>query len=762
MLARRSGSFGFAWTMARAAHLALALCCAPALFGGEAAKASQERKRVALVIGNSGYLSAPPLRNTINDSRLIAESLRALGFEVQEHEDLDQAGMISAVRAFGRALTPMEGEAVGLFYYAGHAIQLADRNYLLPIDADISQESDLLTMAMNGELVLQTMRLAGNPLNFMILDACRNSPFLAGRSLGRGLAQVEAPQGTLVAYATAPGKIAQDGAGRHGPYARALAKHLPTPGLAVEQLFKRVRIEVMRSTRESQIPWESSSLTGDFYFAPDDPEPPRPSVSDRAIELAFWNSIKSSDDPADYWSYIRKYGDDGEFIILARSRFDRLTAEPERPAEPEASPLEPQLAEVIEPAESSPQPAESSAETHAADVPGLAEPEQPTVEIAEAADGGSGILATTQESAPPASDEPLAGSSLETATEILAESESISPPPAEPPAQPPPADTVAEQPAEAEPAAEPVPEPESLSEAPQPADYQVAMAIRPPPLPGRKPPPPDPGPWSDEQPQAEKGDGGPALRPSPAALAPGARFRDCEGCPEMVVLPAGRFLMGSGEAAGGDRHEGPVHEVRVAKPFAMGRYEVTFEEWDRCVADGGCAHRPKDFEWGRGRMPVVDVSWQHARAYADWLSRRSGARYRLPSEAEWEYAANGGARRVFPWGNRMLANKANCWNCGSAWDNKQPAKVGSFEANAFGVNDLAGNVWEWTEDCWNGSYEGAPGDGSAWLAGNCAQRVLKGGAWMTEPEAVRIANRNRQSIRFKRNFVGFRVVRELR
>ncbi|MDJ0943312.1 MAG: SUMF1/EgtB/PvdO family nonheme iron enzyme, partial [Kiloniellales bacterium] len=246
------------------------------------------------------------------------------------------------------------------------------------------------------------------------------------------------------------------------------------------------------------------------------------------------------------------------------------------------------------------------------------------------------------------------------------------------------------------------------------------------------------------------------------AFKPGETFSDCDLCPEMVVLPPGRFRMGSSPDQGGyNRYEGPVHEVQIGRSFAIGRFEVTFEEWDACVADGGCAHRPKDSGWGRGRRPVVDVSWEHAQAYVAWLSGRTGAEYRLPSEAEWEYAAGSGQGTTYPWGSELVLNKANCWKCGSNWGNKRTAPVGRFEPNPFGLHDVAGNVWEWTQDCWNKSYDGAPGDGSSWATGNCNLRVLKGGAWMTDPDSIRVANRNKQNTRFKKDFVGFRVVRAI-
>ena len=241
----------------------------------------------------------------------------------------------------------------------------------------------------------------------------------------------------------------------------------------------------------------------------------------------------------------------------------------------------------------------------------------------------------------------------------------------------------------------------------------------------------------------------------------GSVFRDCGQCPEMVVVPPGRFRMSDLTGAGGSS-ERPVHDVTIAAPFAVGRYEVTFAEWDACVAGGGCTHRPGDEEgWGRGTRPVIKVSWDDAQEYVRWLSRETDKPYRLLSEAEWEYAARAGSTTKYHWGNDVGTNKANCDGCGSQWDDKRTALVGSFEPNAFGLFDTAGNVWEWVEDCWNGTYSGAPADGSAWTSGNCDARVLRGGSWYYDPRRIRSADRSTSGSGGRGNLFGFRVARTL-
>ena len=249
--------------------------------------------------------------------------------------------------------------------------------------------------------------------------------------------------------------------------------------------------------------------------------------------------------------------------------------------------------------------------------------------------------------------------------------------------------------------------------------------------------------------------------------AVGERFRDCDECPELVVVPSGSFEMGSPSSEEGrDDDEGPVHRVRIAQPFAVGVYEVTFSQWEACVAGGGCrGHRPSDKGWGRGNRPVINVSWKDAKAYVEWLSRKTGKGYRLLSESEWEYVARAGTRTPFHTGRTISTEQANYngrYTYGSGRKGryrKRTTPVGEFPANRFGLHDVHGNVWEWVEDCWNGSYRGAPADGSAWKSGDCSWRVLRGGSWSDEPRDLRSADRGRLGTGIRLNDDGFRVAR---
>ena len=271
---------------------------------------------------------------------------------------------------------------------------------------------------------------------------------------------------------------------------------------------------------------------------------------------------------------------------------------------------------------------------------------------------------------------------------------------------------------------------------------------------------------------------------------PGQGFTDCTGCPEMVVVPAGHFVMGStkaerarliesGVSASWFKDEQPRHRVTIRR-FAMGKYEVTRGQYEAFVRETGrgsgvCSvfagstwEDEPSMNWRNpgfeqtARDPVACVSWDDAKLYVAWLSRKTGKRYRLPSEAEWEYAARAGSRTAYWWGDAIGRNKANCKGCGSQWDGKRTAPVGSFRPNRFGLYDVHGNTNEWSEDCWHKNYTGAPANGRPWTTGdNCSERVLRGGSWDNIPRAMRSANRGSNDTGLRGDLIGFRVARTL-
>ena len=291
-------------------------------------------ERLALVIGNAAYRT-DPLDNPINDARLIASSLQRSGFNVTLRENLDRTALLGALRDFGNRLNE---NTIAVLYYAGHGLQLRDRNYLIPVDAEIRSEDEIPISGIDLSFILGRMSAARSRINIVILDACRNNPF-AGKTVAapRGLAQMDAPVGTLLAFATAPGKLAADsgtGSSANSLYALYFSKHLLTPGLPVESVFKRVREGVVKDTQQQQVPWESSSLQGEFAFVPGVATAAREPAPDQeaAGELAFWNSIQSANRADEYRAYLRQYPN-GRFAALAQTRVAALgPAVPSAPA----------------------------------------------------------------------------------------------------------------------------------------------------------------------------------------------------------------------------------------------------------------------------------------------------------------------------------------------------------------------------------------------------------------------------------------------
>jgi len=289
--------------------------------------------RVALVIGNGGYgASIGPLRNPANDAKLIARSLKKLGFTVTLAIDVDQREMKRQIRDFGEALTAAGPDSIGLFYYAGHGLQVDGENYLLPIGAEIEAERDVDLEAVSANTILSQMQYAGNRVNLIFLDACRNNPLSRGfRSTQRGLARVDAPRGSFVGYSTAPGDVSVDGDGSNSPYALALAEEMLRPGEAIEAVHRAVRLKVLAATNELQTPWDSSSLTASVILlaaptASTTAAAPAPSpAGDQKAELLYWESAQASNNPAVFKAYLQQFPN-GMFAALAQAKLEELSA----------------------------------------------------------------------------------------------------------------------------------------------------------------------------------------------------------------------------------------------------------------------------------------------------------------------------------------------------------------------------------------------------------------------------------------------------
>ncbi|TFW07524.1 formylglycine-generating enzyme family protein [Oxalobacteraceae bacterium OM1] len=243
--------------------------------------------------------------------------------------------------------------------------------------------------------------------------------------------------------------------------------------------------------------------------------------------------------------------------------------------------------------------------------------------------------------------------------------------------------------------------------------------------------------------------------PLPAPATAKGELRDCDQCPVMVSVPAGSFTMGSNSS---DPSEKPAHAVAVRKPFAIGKYEVTADQWKACVAAQACTAAGTE----TGNAPIRDVSWDDAQAYVKWLSKTTGHAYRLPTEAEWEYAARGGSATRYWWGEQMQKGKANCKDCGNPWKDAAPTPVGSFAPNGYGLHDVNGSVWEWVQDCWHNNFKGAPADGHAWEESNCRARVIRGGSWREGATYMPVTTRFKYDSAVRQSQNGFRVARDVK
>jgi formylglycine-generating enzyme required for sulfatase activity len=603
------------------------LCCA--IVGIQIGPAGAE-KRVALVIGNARYEHIPALPNVSSDAKAMEALLTAARFDsvVALHDQRVDA-LRRELLAFAERATQAD---VAVLFYAGHGIEVDRVNYLIPVDARLKSDLAVKDETVSLDRVLELMAPA-RKLRVVILDACRDNPFvksmritLPTRSVTRGLGRVEAGDAnTLVAFATEPNAVAEDGTGRNSPFTAALLKHLATPGLDLRLALGSVRDEVMAATGRKQRPYVTSSLGGGVIaIVPkgagkgSDPAgltPGQPVLAPAPPNAAAqaWAAAKDSTSIAALEAFRRQYGAmDAFYDRLAQERVEELQAQ--------------QVA--------------------------------------------------------------------------LLKAE------------------------------------EARKKAEEEAKRDPALAVEP---------------------------------------GSGASFRDrtkdgqpCPQCPEMVVVPAGSFTMGSPpgeESRAAD--EGPQRRVTIARPFAVGKFEVTFAEWDACVSEGGCSRNPEDQGWGRGKRPAINVSWDDTQQYVRWLSQKTGKTYRLLTEAEWEYAARAGTSTPFWWGSSISPSQANyhgnyTYGGGPKGEyRKKTLPVDSFAPNPWGLYNVHGNVWEWVQDCWNGSYAGAPTDGSAWTTGDCSRRVLRGGSWFIYPRRLRAAVRSRFSSVDRYYDDGFRLGRTL-
>ena len=682
--------------------------------------------RVALVIGNGEYQNVPPLPNPPSDARLMAETLTAAGFQIIGGKaliDADKAAIEKAIREFGRALL---GGNVGLFYYSGHGVQVKGENYLIPVAANISGEGDVKYELVDVAFVLDEMASAGNRLNIVILDACRNNPFVKKglRAVSSGLAQVMAPSGTVISYATQPGNVAFDGTGDLSPFTEALAKALRKPGLSLFDTFNDVGNAVEHATNGQQQPWLAiSPLKGEFRFteAPEPPKAPPPVLPPPVVAAPVVATPMVTASAA---------------VVAAQAVAPPLMTPPMPPPPTVITPHPPSSTFTVE--DLAKQEAEGKAKW---------EEWQASMRAAfNQADSFAGraevkravwdrfLTAYSQKNPYSNDDELLRAQAIARKAAVRDE---------------------------------------------------IALVTAP------------PGP------------------PAPGSRSIGEVFRDCPECPEMVVLPSGSFQMGSSPAE--TEREGvpeqfaklerPQHTVTIPRPFAMGKVHVTradFATFSQAtgynpigclVAQDGKSQLDQSQSWRYAqfdqtdRDPVICVSYADAQRYIQWLNTKvHGAHtvsagtegpYRLPSEAEWEYAARANTTSARFWGNSRddacdYANVLNntdisakdfandpsaAFRCPDGYNHTSPS--GSFQPNKFGLYDMLGNVWQWVEDCFQDRYTGAPSDGSAKAVPGCSSRIIRGGSWGNGPRLVRLATRFKAAPSTRDDGVGFRVARTL-
>ncbi|CAH2604042.1 SUMF1/EgtB/PvdO family nonheme iron enzyme [Rhodovastum atsumiense] len=764
--------------------LAVLLACA--VLASPWPAAAQQQGRIALVIGIGTYQNAPPLTNPVNDARDIGDALRRLNFDVEELYDPDFRTLTRGLRAFGIRAQRAEAAVV---YYAGHGVQVDHENYLLPADARLERERDLLYEALPLSLMLGEVAQAGR-IGIVLLDACRNNPFveriarsmpLAGRAIATptGLARVDdVPRNTMVMMATRADTIAEDGTAGHSPFAAALLAHLQIPGLELSLFFRSVRDAVLKATANRQEPYAFSSLGAEpFYFYPRPPNRPPVIGAIRPLEvpdsagptpLGLPRPVDPDQDPLS----VRVIGlpRSGEVRVEGRivasgevfsvDRFMTATFKPDGRAfgpvgtldilveDGRGGDLTASLPVAVRPANRPPAVEAPRTLRLAPAALGIGVPNDPdgdtlTVTIKALPRGVVRLGGTVLKPGDRLRPEDLArlsvmpeagltgkagslrylvedgrGGAAEGRLDIeVAEAPEVTP-------------NAPATPATTQPAPPPAAPVASVPEAHRSAG-QLALAQPPPAAPDRAAPAPASGP------------------------AAATAFQDCADCPWLLHVPEGSFTMGQGAR---EPEASPAHRVQL-RGFALGQFPVTIGEWKRCQADQGCRFLPRMAEADE-YVPVHNLSWDDTWQYLSWLSRKTGRKYRLPSEAEWEYAARAGTTTRYWWGNEVGVSLANCSDCGGRQETHAPLPVTSFRPNGFGLSGMLGGVAQWTADCWVPNYRGAPADGSAREVAGCLKRVLRGGSFRSGRDDITVTARGNYdaSVRYIAN--GFRVARD--
>jgi formylglycine-generating enzyme required for sulfatase activity len=736
--------------------------------------------------------------------------LKDAGFDVVAlKRDLTVSDMRRALRAFSDDARDAD---LALVYFSGHGIEIDGINYLIPVDAVLERDIDAYDEAIQLDRVLAVMEPA-RQLRIVIVDACRDNPFktmkhTASRSVGRGLSRVEPENpNTLIAFAAKAGTTAADGNDRLSPFTTALVKYLPRPGLDLRKAFGFVRDEVLKATRNRQEPFVYGSLGGgDVALVTAAPVPPQsPGAADPSAAARSDYELALQIDVASAWdSFISKYPS-GFYTDLAIAQRDKLKAAKAAATEEARLAAERNALEQARIAEA--ERARLAAQAQAArDASAAAE--RAKEQIKEQAKQQTEQQAKAAEAAKAASEREAFEKQKAIEQGAIEEAKALEAARAKAAEA---AKAARERDAfEKQKALEAAKAADAAPAAAVPARNEEAGRITTAALedggigraPGREEARMSPG-CSGNAPDAatlSSRPAGPLSQSEECGLKPRATFKECEDCPEMVLVPAGEFMMGSdrddvdsGLAAG---NEEPQHKAVITQPVAIGRFEVTRDQYaafvkasgyasgDRCYTFENNTPQERDNRsflnpgFGQeGNHPVVCVSWVNAKAYVEWLSRTTGKPYRLLSETEYEYAARAGSASRYGFGNDpaelcKFANGADQSAKSAGLPASSPymsckdgypftAPVGSLTANAFGLHDLIGNVWEWTEDCYYGNYATASLGSAARTEAVCASRTVRGGDWFSTEASLRPAARAKAKADAHHDDIGFRVARTI-
>jgi len=694
-------------------------------------------KRIALVIGNDAYKHVPPLEKAANDARAMGRALQQAGFETRTVLDANRSQMNKAINQFADDIA---GGGIGVFFFAGHGVQVNNQNFLIPIDLqDIQREADVADQGVSLQGMQDKLAEVRAKFSLLVIDACRDNPLpkKAGRALGgtRGLTQASSAEGQMVVFSAganqqALDKLSDNDPHPNGVFTREFLPWIVKPGVSIRDAVQGVRSAVRaraKSVSHEQFPAIYDQAEGNFYFVEGTQVASLGAqiVGARTreqIEDELWDAIKDGDKASVFEEYLKQYPK-GRYLAQARVKIAKLKAEARQPAVP----LAPTLAAA---ASSDPEAALWSEvqKGNTADDYGVYLQQYPkgkyvalakqrvqklkdeTKQQAEAAE--QIVWQATERAHTPESYAAYLVSYPSGRYSALAQTR---------------ANKLKQDAAEQE---------ESrlwqAAEKGGKADVDAYL--------GRYPS----GHYASaaQLKQAQ-------IKKEEAEMKPGKVFKDCPDCPEMVVIPAGSFEMGSDSSDLSD--EKPAHSVTIGKRFAIGRTEITQGQWKAVMGSN-----PSHFSDCGDDCPVEKVSWNDAQDFVRKLSQKTGRSYRLPSEAEWEYACRAGGTHTYC-GSESVDSVA--WYERNSGDRTHP--VASKQGNAWGLYDMSGNVWEWTEDCRNESYNGAPSDGSAWMSGNCRKHAVRGGSSKFYRHFTRFAYRQPMGAAVRDDFIGFRLARTI-